>query len=282
MDNADYDWLRSAGCLVVDEAHTSITPSYTRLLRWTGIDRTESHAPLIGLSATPFRGVSVEETDRLAARYGRTRLDDGVFEEEVSIPLLQRERILARVEHQILEGSEQVPLNNVEREHIKTMRQLPPSVLEKIGRDLDRTNRLIESVLSHPPEWPILMFAASVGHAETLAALISRRGRSAAAVSATTPPGVRRHLISEFRAGRLQTLTNYGVLTQGFDAPSVRALYIARPTYSPNLYQQMIGRGLRGPENGGKEVCLVVDVADNVVAYGLELAFRDFEYLWRS
>jgi superfamily II DNA or RNA helicase len=282
MDNSDYGWLSEAGCIVVDEAHTSITPSWTRLLRWTSVDRNPKHAPLIGLSATPFRGVSKEETQRLVARYGGCRLDAGIFDEEVSIPLLQRQGILAEVEHQILAGSESVPLNKAEREHIEQMRAIPASVSEKIGRDLDRTNRLVDSVTSLPDNWPALIFAASVSHAETLAALIARRGRTAAAVSSGTDDGVRRHLVSEFRSGRLQTLTNYGVLTQGFDAPSIRALYIARPTYSPNLYLQMIGRGLRGPANNGKEVCLVVDVADNLVAYGLDLAFHEFDYLWKT
>lgn len=75
MDNADYDWLSEAGCIVVDEAHTSITPSWTRLLRWTSVDRNPTHAPLIGLSATPFRGASKEETERLVARYGAASTD---------------------------------------------------------------------------------------------------------------------------------------------------------------------------------------------------------------
>ena len=70
------------------------------------------------------------------------------------------------------------------------------------------------------------------------------------------------------------------MLTQGFDAPAVRALFVARPTFSPNLYQQMIGRGLRGPLNGGKPECLIVNVADNFFQFGEELAFRKFEYLW--
>ena len=56
---------------------------------------------------------------------------------------------------------------------------------------------------------------------------------------------------------------------------------MARPTYSPNLYQQMIGRGLRGPVNGGTEECLIVNVEDNVVQYGEQLAFREFEHLWQ-
>ncbi len=281
VDDDRYEWLAEAGCVVVDEAHTSIAKSYSTLLRWTGMDRRDDHAPLIGLSATPFRGVSKEETERLVGRYGRTRLDDDAFEEEISIPLLQREGILARVEHRVLEGSD-VALSSAEKAEVEQMRQLPASVRNRIGADLDRTNRLVDSIMSLDAEWPVLLFAASVAHAETVAALVARRGRSAAAVSGNTPTAVRRHLVSEFREGRLRTLTNYGVLTQGFDAPSIRALYIARPTYSPNLYQQMIGRGLRGPRNGGKEECLVVDVADNVLAYGFDLAFMEFEYLWRT
>ena len=75
-------------------------------------------------------------------------------------------------------------------------------------------------------------------------------------------------------------LSNYGVFAEGFDAPAVRAVYVARPTYSPTRYQQMIGRGLRGPLNGGKEVCLIANVADNVRQFGEDFAFTQFEYLW--
>lgn len=279
IDDSAFEWVSTAACIVLDEAHTSITPTYTRLLRWLGMEAGKERAPLIGLSATPFRGVSEEETERLVNRYNRRRLDRHAFDEEATIPLLQDMEILARVEHQVLEGSS-VPLTKAELDEINKMRRLPASVLNKIGEDIDRTNRLVDSIMELDPGWPVLLFATSVSHAASVAALLSRRGRSAAAVSGQTPTSVRRYLISQFRAGRLQTLTNYGVLTQGFDAPSIRALYIARPTYSPNLYQQMIGRGLRGPANGGKESCLVVDVADNLAAFGAELAFREFEYLW--
>ena len=70
------------------------------------------------------------------------------------------------------------------------------------------------------------------------------------------------------------------VLAAGFDVPKTRALFVTRPVCSPLLYQQMIGRGLRGPKNGGTDRCLVVNVADNLEQYGKELAFRHFEYLW--
>jgi hypothetical protein len=42
----------------------------------------------------------------------------------------------------------------------------------------------------------------------------------------------------------------------------------------------MIGRGLRGPRNGGTERCLLVNVADNVARFEHQLAFHEFEYLW--
>lgn len=284
VDNADYEWLRdSISCVVVDEAHTSTTPMHNKLLRWLGMDGGKERVPLIGLSATPFRGRSEDETERLVNRYGRRRLDKGAFDEDASIPLLQREGILAEVDHVILDGSESVALSASEKESFSTFKDVPSSVLTRIGGDSERTNRLVDSIMSLDLEWPVLLFASSVAHARTVAALLERRGRSAASISSDdTPAGVRRHLIREFGAGRLRTLTNFGVLTQGFDEPSVRALYIARPTYSPNLYQQMVGRGLRGPKNRGKPRCLVVDVADNVLLHDHQLAFREFDYLWTA
>ena len=86
--------------------------------------------------------------------------------------------------------------------------------------------------------------------------------------------------IDDFRAGRVRVLTNYNVFTEGFDVPQVDAVFITRPTFSPNVYQQMIGRGLRGPLNGGKEEVLVVNVADNIANYGEDLAFYHFAHLW--
>ena len=60
----------------------------------------------------------------------------------------------------------------------------------------------------------------------------------------------------------------------------VQAVYVTRPTFSPNVYQQMIGRGLRGPLNGGSEEVLIVNVEDNFQQFGGNLAFREFEHLW--
>jgi superfamily II DNA or RNA helicase len=145
---------------------------------------------------------------------------------------------------------------------------------------MERTKRVLDDICELPEDWPVLVFAPSVENAQALAGLLNHRGVGAAPISAETPDEARRWHLRNFKNGSLRVITNYSVLAEGFDAPSVRAVYIARPVFAPNRYQQMIGRGLRGPKNGGKEECLIVDVEDNVVNFDELLAFREFEYLW--
>jgi superfamily II DNA or RNA helicase len=159
---------------------------------------------------------------------------------------------------------------------------LPPRAEGELGRSVERNRRILEKVVSLPEDWTVLLFATSVDHAQTMAALLTLEGIPAKPITGSTDDGARRHYIEEFRQNRIRVLTNYNVLTQGFDAPAVRAIIVARPTFSPNLYQQMIGRGLRGEGNGGKDNCLIVNVNDNVVSFGDQLAFREFEYLWKN
>ena len=49
-------------------------------------------------------------------------------------------------------------------------------------------------------------------------------------------------------------------MTEGTDIPNVDCVLIARPTQSPGLFTQMIGRGMRLAE--GKKNCLVLDFVD--------------------
>ena len=117
-------------------------------------------------------------------------------------------------------------------------------------------------------------------HAQTLAALLNLQGITARSVTGTTEPAVRRRVVDGFRRGEITALVNYGVFREGFDAPKTRAIIVARPVYSPNLYFQMIGRGLRGPMNGGDDRCLILNVRDTIDNFGQGLAFADLDWLW--
>lgn len=276
--DSSYEWIRDSGAVIVDEAHRSISKSYTELFRWLGLDRNKFGAPLIGLSATPYRGRSEEETERLVNRYGKKRLDH-VLGTDDHYPMLQEMGVISNVVHEVLPGSD-VKLSRDQLQRLNQSGLLPTDAGISLGEDVDRTKRVIESIAGQDDDWPILVFAPSVENAQALAGLLEHRGIPSASISGETPPQARQWYVREFREGNLRVLTNYGVFAEGFDAPSVRAVYIARPVFAPNRYQQMIGRGLRGPLNGGEENCLIVDVADNIVSFEQQLAFHEFDHLW--
>ena len=154
-------------------------------------------------------------------------------------------------------------------------------VENRIASDADRTRRIIEAYNELiDRDWPTLIFATSVEHAQTVAALLSSNGVKARAVSGSTDPASRRRVVEEFRSGDVKALVNYGVFREGFDAPKTRAIIVARPVYSPNLYFQMVGRGLRGVKNGGNDRCLILNVRDNIDKFERKLAFSDLDWLW--
>ena len=76
----------------------------------------------------------------------------------------------------------------------------------------------------------------------------------------------RARLVERFTSGALRCLVSVGVLTTGFNAPGVDLIALMRPTQSPGLHVQQIGRGMRTAP--GKSNCLILDFAGNVGRHG--------------
>jgi DNA repair protein RadD len=111
-----------------------------------------------------------------------------------------------------------------------------------------------------------LAFCAGVKHAHHVREEFVRQGVSCEVISGETHPGDRARFIDDFRAGRLRCLTNCNVLTTGFDAPGLDMIALLRPTLSPGLLVQMLGRGTRLAE--GKADCLVLDYTGTIRRLG--------------
>ena len=280
-----YEFLADFKLIVFDEAHRSVAPTSTRAMQELGLTRwRRPHEPLlIGLTATPYRGYDEAETQRLVSRYGRNRLDAGAFrsdDPEDVIRELQEMQVLAQADHATIEGG-RFSLNPDEQRLASNVPWLPDSVERRIAGDAGRTKRIVQEYMSRvDPDWPTLIFATSVEHAQTLSALLNSMGVKSRAVSGSTDRTIRRRVVEEFRNGDIKALVNYAVFREGFDAPKTRAIIVARPVYSPNLYFQMIGRGLRGVKNGGNDQCLILNVRDNIDNFGRELAFSELDWLW--
>ncbi len=271
FDERGWEWLSRADVVVVDEAHRATAPSYTRLRDW--LRRDDAPWRLIGLTATPFRSDDAE-TRLLVGRFGKLIPPNpgrGLYEQLVA------DGYLAHVDPALLEIEGQFDFDEQEVAEIERFHYgaLPESALKRLAANRRRNERIVGRVTQLPEGSKVLLFACNVEHAQVLAAMLRLQGRKAAAITGQTRRGLRRQWVDEFLRKDLNVLVNVGVLTTGFDAPKVDAIVIARPTFSPVLYMQMVGRGLRGPRNGGKECCLLVDVVDNFVRFGDRLSTYD-------
>jgi DNA repair protein RadD len=113
----------------------------------------------------------------------------------------------------------------------------------------------------------VLIFTSGVSHGQHIAKNTERfSGRECGFVCGDTPGLERELLLQRFKAGELKYLANINVLTTGFDAPIIDCVVMLRPTNSPGLYYQMVGRGFRlHPE---KTDCQILDYGGNIIRHG--------------
>jgi DNA repair protein RadD len=122
----------------------------------------------------------------------------------------------------------------------------------------------------------VLIFSAGVKHGQHIQRVLQENHDvECGFVSGETPSAERDELLARFRRESsdslferepLKYLCNCQVLTTGFDAPGIDCIVLLRPTMSPGLFCQMVGRGFRlSPE---KQNCLVLDYAGNVLRHG--------------
>lgn len=76
----------------------------------------------------------------------------------------------------------------------------------------------------------------------------------------------RKEILDWFKHTDGAVLTSVGILTTGFDEPTVETIILNRATRSLTLYHQMIGRGSRKLDN--KNIFQVIDLGNNVRRFG--------------
>ena len=243
--------------ILIDEAHHAVPgSSYARIIAAAEEAADPLPVGVIGFTATPFRS---DGQSMLAL------LPTCAF--ECCIPEMQQQGYLApltwhpvrldldleALAHEQRAGG----LDYSERALAQTLRQ---------NRFSEQIARQVAPLLG---KRPTLVFAASVRHAERLAAAFARQGFSTATVTGRQSRKERERLYAAWRQGEIQVVCTCALLTEGFNFPGIAALVIARPTRSPVLYLQMLGRGLRVAE--GKTDCLVIDVLGNQLDLGRQV-----------
>lgn len=115
----------------------------------------------------------------------------------------------------------------------------------------------IERIVPNPKTMRALGFCVSVAHARFMAEQFNAAGIAALAVWGETPSDERQAALTALADGRLRVLFSVDLFNEGVDLPTVDTLLLLRPTDSPTLFLQQLGRGLR--RELGKNLCTVLD-----------------------
>lgn len=259
---------RSTSLIVFDEAHQSIAPMYRHVIE---LMTTGNAAKLLGLTATPGRSTIVADQDVELAEFFHGRkvsiaADDG----SDPIAFLQSLGVLAQIVYERLPyRPSNLTLRPSEIAALENSLELPSRVINELSLDSARNLLVLDHVARSLKDGrKCLLFACSVAHSEVLSQTLQMRGFTAGSVTSKTPRERRNSLISTFRTTREpMVICNYGVLTTGFDVPTVDHVIVTRPTQSLVLYSQMVGRAIRGPAVGGTERAIVTTVVDELPGF---------------
>lgn len=230
--------IRDIGLIIVDECHHAAAPTYMEVLRhfgaWDGV-------PVAGFTAT------------------MTRTDGGLA--EVWEDVVFRLDILDMIGDGYLcdVRGKAITVDTLDLNKVKTRGgDLVEGQLGKALEDSGALDAIAKAYVDHASDRPGVVFTPTVATAKQAAASLQAVGIKAAPVWGDMGRDERRATLAQYVAGEVQVLTNCMVLTEGFDAPHTSCIVVARPTKSPGLYVQMVGRGLRPAP--GKRDALLLDV----------------------
>jgi superfamily II DNA or RNA helicase len=110
--------------------------------------------------------------------------------------------------------------------------------------------------------------------------VFKKAGYNVMYIDNTNTKDERKRILNWFKNTPDAILTSVGILTTGFDEPSIESIIINRATKSLALYFQMIGRGSRVVEN--KKEFLVVDLGNNVARFGNWTDEVDWQFIFQN
>jgi DNA repair protein RadD len=273
-ENAFNHFKDSVKLIVVDEAHRVLAPTYNTVTKGILGKSTQ----VLGLSATP--GSSDRQHHRELARFFHDELITIKTQNNESvISYLRSKKVLSKVTYEPIHIELNPPIRPSPKqlEYFKKFFDIHPEILKKLSlsniRNIEIVKRLDEECKKGGR---IIFFACSVKHSKQICAFLTLLGVKAAHLDGSVSKSRRENIIKKFTEGDIQLISNFELLSTGFDAPKTDVVFISRPTFSIVLYAQMIGRGLRGPEIGGSENCKIIDVKDNIQGYSDQDSVYDY------
>lgn len=147
--------------------------------------------------------------------------------------------------------------------------------LEKFYSSEKMVANVIESYWKLSSGKKTLIFNVNLKHNDAVYNALVREGLNVYKITGETEKKERAEILQKFKEQSDAIICNVGVLTAGFDEPSIETIILNRATKSLSLYLQMIGRGSRISEN--KEKFTVIDLGKNTSRHGQYDDFIDWQ-----
>lgn len=236
FDSDSFDYI------IIDEAHRAASPTYRKVM--------EYFRPqfLLGMTATPERtdGVNLHE----------------LFDHNVAVDIRLRDAL----KNDLLVPFHYFGITDIDSIDLSNVR---PNDITTIAKKLminQRVDFIIEKMDFYAQDGVDrrgLGFCATIEHAEYMAREFNKRGIPSIILSGRDSVEAREQAIKrlEERTDPLQFIFTVDIFNEGIDIPTVNIVLMLRPTQSPIIFTQQLGRGLRKAEN--KEFLTVLDFIGN-------------------
>lgn len=299
--NTYNELCNKATLMVYDECHKIGAKETYKVIQDFSRSEEGKRKDFIGLTATPGRSTEDSVENRIFNEFFDRKIEIDIklvnrismgenyalnntkeidvisyFQERKILSRLIKEPLVYKVDSDIIEA--------LKKEFLSSKEDYSPELIQQIASNKSRNTVILNRLKELNTQGkPTIVFACSLNHAQMLSAFLNIENVPNSLVYGNMPPSMRRKAINDFkdRDNPVNIIINYDILTTGFDSTNIDCVFITRPTKSVILYSQMIGRGLRGPQMGGAETCLLVDVVENLKIYDENEAFSHFNKYWR-
>ncbi|MEI2425948.1 DEAD/DEAH box helicase [Priestia megaterium] len=228
--------------IIYDEAHHATSPSYQRIIEYF------SPAFMLGMTATPERSDSTNVFDLFDNNVGiEVRLHEAL-EDQLVVPF-----------HYFgITDIEGVDLSDVDIDDITEVTKRL-----KVNERVDFIIEKMEFYGHDGLKRKTLGFCASVEHAEYMSEEFNKRGYKSEVLHGDHSVPHRQACIKRLENDNdeLEVIFSVDIFNEGVDIPSVNSVLMLRPTNSPIVFIQQLGRGLRKHES--KSFLTVLDFIGN-------------------
>lgn len=249
--------FQNTNLVLIDECHLVSPNANTMYNRFIdGLKEFQPNVKVIGLSATPYR-------------LGTGHITDGGLFTDVCVDQTSPEwfryfidsRYLAPLVPKKMEAT--LDTDDI---RIRGGEFMAADVAYEMESQKITVNALRETLDYAGTRQRWMVFASSIDHAIECGDILNALGVSNRVVHSKMSADERDANIAAFKVGDVKAIVNRDILTTGFDVAEVDCIVMLRPTQSPGLWVQMLGRGTRPAP--GKEDCLVLDFAGNTARLG--------------